>query len=128
METCISVDQVSVGRLDIKCPECGVQMLLRKSKFGLFYGCSDFPNCKATHGAHADGTPLGIPGDRETKDARMAAHAVFDKKWRSGALGRSEAYAWLAAKLGVSKAECHIGRFDKETCQRVIEICSREGI
>lgn len=31
---------------DKVCPECGKQMVLRKGKFGIFYGCSGFPSCK----------------------------------------------------------------------------------
>jgi ssDNA-binding Zn-finger/Zn-ribbon topoisomerase 1 len=29
------------------CPECGSQMVIRRSRFGkLFYGCSAYPKCK----------------------------------------------------------------------------------
>ncbi len=28
------------------CPECGARMVLRKGKFGKFYGCSRFPECR----------------------------------------------------------------------------------
>lgn len=32
---------------DKKCPNCGADMIVRRSKFGkLFYGCSKFPKCK----------------------------------------------------------------------------------
>lgn len=31
-----------------KCPECGGNLILRKGKFGEFYGCSNYPNCKYT--------------------------------------------------------------------------------
>lgn len=27
------------------CPKCGGQIVLRNSKFGVFYGCSNYPNC-----------------------------------------------------------------------------------
>ena len=30
------------------CPECGKEMVVRKSKFGEFYGCAGFPKCKST--------------------------------------------------------------------------------
>lgn len=30
----------------IKCPECGKDMYLRESRYGRFYGCEDYPNCK----------------------------------------------------------------------------------
>ena len=31
-----------------RCPKCGGQLVLRKGKFGSFYGCSNYPNCKFT--------------------------------------------------------------------------------
>ena len=31
---------------DVKCPNCGSSMLLRSGKYGKFYGCSNYPNCK----------------------------------------------------------------------------------
>ncbi|GIW63638.1 MAG: DNA topoisomerase 1 [Patescibacteria group bacterium] len=31
---------------DKKCPKCGKKLLLRFSKYGKFYGCSGFPDCK----------------------------------------------------------------------------------
>lgn len=30
------------------CPKCGGQLVLRKGKYGSFYGCSNYPNCKFT--------------------------------------------------------------------------------
>ncbi len=37
------------------CPECGNALVLRKSVYGEFIGCSNFPKCRYT--ARADGTP-----------------------------------------------------------------------
>lgn len=37
------------------CPECGSALVLRKSVYGEFIGCSNFPKCRYT--ASADGTP-----------------------------------------------------------------------
>jgi ssDNA-binding Zn-finger/Zn-ribbon topoisomerase 1 len=68
----------------LHCPDCGAMMSLRASKFGLFYGCSMFPQCRATHGAHPWGAPLGIPAKRDTKMARIRAHAAFDRLWKEG--------------------------------------------
>ncbi len=31
-----------------KCPECGLEMSIRKSKYGLFWGCKAFPMCQGT--------------------------------------------------------------------------------
>ncbi len=33
------------------CPKCGSELVLRKGKFGMFYGCSGFPGCRFTRNA-----------------------------------------------------------------------------
>ncbi len=37
-----------VEKTDKECPECGAPLILRMSKYGKFYGCSKFPECKYT--------------------------------------------------------------------------------
>lgn len=34
---------------------------------------------------------------------------------------RANAYAWLAGAMGIAKTKCHIGLFDVEECDRVVE-------
>jgi ssDNA-binding Zn-finger/Zn-ribbon topoisomerase 1 len=134
---------------DVICPDCGAPMVLRSTskityrdgKPSRFWGCSMYPRCKATHGAHPDGKPLGIPGDRQTKLARIRCHDAFDLLWKGAArmyevvkhdgqrkrleaTARARAYAWLRSQLGMSEADCHIGRFDIPTADRAIEICA----
>lgn len=110
--------------LNHPCPECGKKMVLKKSKYGPFYGCVDYPNCRATHGADRDtGDPLGVPVNQATRAYRMLAHDAFDKLWDNKTVKRSFAYLWLSTSLGVDANKCHIGQFDIEQCKRVIEIC-----
>lgn len=33
---------------EILCPKCGAEMVKRKSMYGEFYGCSNFPRCRGT--------------------------------------------------------------------------------
>jgi ssDNA-binding Zn-finger/Zn-ribbon topoisomerase 1 len=33
---------------NVKCPKCNGPMSSRKSKFGVFWGYNDYPNCKGT--------------------------------------------------------------------------------
>lgn len=109
----------------VNCGECGSPMELRKSpKYkSPFWGCTQFPKCRGTHGAHPDGRPLGIPANRETKDARIRAHAAFDALWKEGHMSRRKAYAWLANKL--NQTEAHIGEMSIGECNRVIEYVGR---
>lgn len=129
----------------LPCPECGDWLHLKASRFGLFYGCSRFPACRATHGAHPDGNPLGVPANKETKLARIAAHAAFDPLWeqiassyeirpmKSKSRRRNErhikkrqrvrAYRWLAEQLQIGFDECHFGSFDIATCAKAEAFC-----
>jgi ssDNA-binding Zn-finger/Zn-ribbon topoisomerase 1 len=94
-------------------------MVLRSSKYGLFYGCTDFPRCKAAHGAHEDGRPLGVPANKQTKRARIRAHEVFDQLWKDRHMSRSEAYSWMQKAMGLSEGDAHIGRFTEDQCDEL---------
>ncbi len=121
----------------LTCPECGGEMVLRVSpKYrDPFYGCTRFPECRSTHGAKPDGSPLGTPADKETKQWRRKAHEVFDCVWgednqflsaEERKHRRSIAYRWLADKMQMNDQRelCNIGHFDSEQCQAVITLCA----
>ena len=42
------------------CPNCGKEIILRKSFYGQFYGCSGYPNCRTVAKINKDGT-IGTP-------------------------------------------------------------------
>jgi len=113
---------VNNRKLENACPDCGSDMVLKRSKYGFFYGCIRYPTCRCTHGATSDGEPLGIPGDEETRQARMEAHEMLDLFWTTKK-ERTETYKWLYEQLGIPREECHVGRFDIDMCRRVIELC-----
>lgn len=99
---------------------CGSPMKLRSSRYGPFYGCTRYPECDGAHGCHPDGKPLGTPADRATKAARIRAHDAFDTLYKSGRMTRKDAYRWLQTAMGMTKEECHIGRFTIAECDRVV--------
>lgn len=111
--------------LEHPCPECDGEMVLRTSRYGLFYGCRAYPQCRCTHGAHPNGEPLGVPADADTRLARTEAHAVFDTLWKSGRMSRGQAYRWLAGAMGLD--EVHIGAMSGEACARVIRLVEEEA-
>lgn len=107
------------------CPECGADMKLRDSAYGLFYGCSRFPECKATHGAHPDGKPLGIPGDKETRVLRSYLHILLCGFWDySRVAERSKMYSWL--EENASKG--HISMLQKDELKSLIKRIERDGV
>lgn len=97
----------------------------RPGEHGLFYGCSAFPRCRVTHGAHPDGEPLGVPANAETRRARVEAHAVFDKLWRgkSAPFTRRDAYRWIAEAM--NRSEVHIAQLDAAGCAELVAIVSK---
>lgn len=106
-------------KFKLRCPEpnCGGVLHLKESRFGPFWGCECFKQngCKGTHGAHPDGTPLGTPADKETKEWRIEAHAVFEDWYTAKNLSRNEAYEQLQRIMGLTSSEAHIGKFDRAT-------------
>lgn len=108
--------------LEEPCPRCGGELVLKDGKYGLFYGCSNYPHCDVAHGAHQhNGQPLGKPADRETREARIRAHEYFDVLWETGVLSRKRAYTWLARAMG--RKSVHIGSLTKEECEQVVNLC-----
>ena len=43
--------QTAEGLEETACPECGGVLCLRKGRFGMFYGCGNFPVCRYTRNA-----------------------------------------------------------------------------
>lgn len=104
-------------------------LVLKKSKYGHFYGCETWhcTACPGAHGAHADGTPLGIPASKATREARMRAHAAFDRLWKGpkARMRRHAAYAWLQEAMGMTADAAHIGRFTIAECDEVCRQADR---
>ena len=99
-----------------RCGECGADMALKSSRFGPFWGCTRWPDCNGTHGAHPDGTPLGTPADAKTRAARMEAHAAFDAALKARGMRRMDDYRWLSELTGKTRHDAHISRFNAEEC------------
>lgn len=88
-----------------------------------FYRCEP---CDAYVGCHGKTKkPLGRLANAGLRKLKMAAHRSFDRLWKDGEMGRSDAYAWLAEQLDIPGDECHIGMFDEARCKQVIVACNR---
>ena len=118
------------GATDPCCIECGKVATLvggdavYPHRPDLFHKRFWLCECGAYCGCHGATTrPLGFPCGYETRQARMAAHDVFDPIWRSGEVDRRGAYTWLADALGIKSEDCHIGMMSAERAYRVVELC-----
>ncbi len=63
------------------------------------------------------------PANYETRQARHAAHEVFDPLWKSGNYDRRTLYARLSEYMGTKADKTHIGMFSVEQCAAVIRFC-----
>ncbi len=93
--------------------------------------------CDAYVGCHKGTTnPLGTLADKELRAARMKLHnQVIDPIWKEApfklaepvkgkravrnvqSIARQRVYAFMAARMGIPAAECHISMFDIERCR-----------
>ncbi len=126
-ETPAAPDEGNGDLFGPRCGECGAVMVLRPSRFGRFFGCSRWPECDGTHGAHAlSGEPLGTPADKATRQARQEAHLAFDQAWRALGMSRTEAYGWLQHLMRLPEAEAHIACFNLAQCRELCAILACE--
>ena len=52
----------------VKCPNCDKEMVLRQSRFGLFLGCSGYPECKTNMPCSDKGEPLKTVKEEDIKE------------------------------------------------------------
>lgn len=82
--------------------------------------------CDAYTTVHANSKkfkPRGILANSRLRYLRVKAHEKFDLTWKEGSFNRKEAYKWLSIKLDIKEKDCHIGLFDEELCEKVINVC-----
>lgn len=111
------------------CRQGPVEIVRNSVIYGREYG--EWPyaylcrHCGAYVGMHPfTAIPLGTLANAGMREARKRAKAVFNPLWQHGGMTRNEAYAWLAAQLGIADVGyCHIGWFDEAMCERVVEAC-----
>lgn len=84
-------------------------------------------NCNARVGCHKGTTrPLGNVANETLRLKRIETHQVFDDYWRQRGMTRTAAYRWLSKQLHLSVAQTHIGSFEMDQCQQVINLCQKE--
>ena len=123
------------------CPYCGGKTEYIDSSYvygrsyGMIYICKP---CDAYVGVHkGTDNALGRLANKELREAKKQAHYYFDqiaktdlinKIWKQfipNTGNRNKAYLWLSKQMNIELESCHIGMFNVEQCQKVIEICSQ---
>jgi len=82
--------------------------------------------CGAYVGMHPyTNLPLGTLANRAQREARKEVKQLFNSLWLDAPdrrAARSQAYAWLASKMGLTEAQCHFGQFDELQCDAAMKI------
>lgn len=122
------IEQINQGLI---CPYCFNATVYVDSSviygrsYGMIYLCSP---CDAYVGVHKSEPTkaLGRLADEQLRFWKKAAHAAFDPIWKdTNKLNRSDAYAWLSKEMNLDPELTHIGMFDIDKCQELIEICKK---
>ena len=103
-----------------RCPTHGFDLEPRRTRYGTRWTCP-FQGCSVVCWNGRTSTPA----DEETRKARQAAHAAFDPFWKGGCLSKAAAYKELAAYMGLTLKETHIGQFDQSQCAVVMAFCGQ---
>lgn len=112
----------------MKCPYCDrpAKWVDNAEIYGRRYGKSYMmwwcKPCDALVGCHNNTEkPLGTLANKELRNWRRQAHAVFDPSWKlNPAVSRRRAYVLLAEHFG---KPIHIGESDIQTCKEIIYYC-----
>ena len=54
-----------------KCPECGEELLMKKGRFGVFWGCSAYPECAYTRNLSGRPGQQPEPGRKKAPPVRV---------------------------------------------------------
>ena len=85
-------------------------------------------NCNARVGCHKGTTrPLGDVANEALRLKRIETHHVFDAYWKSQNMTRSGAYRWLSQQMRIPAKQAHIGGFEMNQCQQVIDMCGAQS-
>ena len=56
----------------------------------------------------------------------MENKQVVEGWWKNKGVGRNKGYQWLAKQMGLPERLAHIGGFEMDQCQKVIDLCRKE--
>lgn len=118
----------------MNCHVCGHPMKLEFSELYPYkngkprpvWRCTNKLFCPEERWAHPDGTPMSLPADRDTKQARNVAHVALANLCRVKGLTTKQSYRWIQKAMGLPKSDAHIGHFDKRLCLRLINLVYEE--
>lgn len=144
-----------MGKKTIKCDYCDKPAELVKGDViypkhpklhkRWFWRCSPCSAYVGTHKSSKWHEPYGRLANSRLRFLKSRTHDAFDPLWKSripqktpGAREnniqsyaqtlRHATYIWLGRQLDIPTAQCHIGMFDEDLCNKAIRICNTERL
>ncbi len=74
------IDKIEHQKTERKCPKCGKALILRKSFYGEFFGCSGYPACRHTENFDQKTNKFVARPEKPVTSAPGAAPVVAEKK------------------------------------------------
>ena len=98
------------------CPYCKVPTELKVG----YYEC---PRCFASVECHPGTTAaMGFVARGTLRKLRHELHEDMDQLWKTGNLKRDVVYYRLRQKMGLTKAACHVAKFDEDQCKEAMKV------
>ena len=69
---------------DVMCNVCGRPMVIKKSRFGPFLGCSGYPECSNTRRIGKDGKPVPLPEPTGVTCPKCGAGELMQRRGKFG--------------------------------------------
>ncbi len=69
---------------DVMCNVCGRPMVMKKSRFGPFLGCSGYPECKNTRRLGRDGKPVPLPKETGVACPKCGEGELLERRGKFG--------------------------------------------
>ncbi|HEY3229963.1 MAG TPA: type I DNA topoisomerase [Roseiflexaceae bacterium] len=69
---------------DVACNVCGKPMVIKKSRFGPFLGCSGYPECKNTRRLGKDGKPVPLPVPTGVRCPKCQQGELMERRGKFG--------------------------------------------
>lgn len=105
-----------------------VKYRYRNGEYRKFWGCTRWPKCDGTIGAHPNGCPLGIPVTKNIQSLRVQAHKLAEKIWgdfnKITKAERNAMYAWIRE----NSSKGHIGKMIEPELKDLIKKLERKKI
>lgn len=101
------------------CPYCKVPTQFT----GKGYEC---PQCFASVECHPGTTAaMGFVANGVLRKLRGLVHDTMDVLWMENKMPRTEVYRKLREEMGLTKAQCHVAKFDEKQCKQALKCVNR---